>query len=93
MRKQRQKKKPRSIRTNEESMKLPIEKHIPIPERALIEYPFDEMKIGDSFVAPASGVSEQYLVKGKLEHLTSKITGKQFHCGFCEGGIRCWRIK
>lgn len=74
-------------------MKLKIEKDVPIPQEALIEYPLHELEVGESFVAPANGVSQQYTVKDKLVWIATKIPGKEFYYGYCSGGVRCWRIK
>jgi len=77
-----------------------IEKNIPIPlSTREHKYPFDDMEIGDSFLAHWK--TKNLTKKEKNNMVTSikgasravRLKGKKF-CTRCNGkGVRCWRTK
>ena len=76
-------------------MKIKVEKGLPIPEDVRgTGYPFDEMKVGDSFAMPARRKTS---VRGAI--FTRKRAGqpgKFITRAVVENGVdmvRCWRVE
>lgn len=68
-----------------------IEKNIPIPNSRSNrpQLPFDQMEVGDSFLAP--DLSKNRVYNAANEYRLK--TGKRFLVRAVEGGTRCWRIE
>lgn len=66
-------------------MKPKVEKNIPMPKR----WPFDEMKVGDSFLIP-KGVMRTTVSVSALRY--GKRAGMKFTTRDTPEGYRCWRI-
>ncbi len=68
-----------------------IEKNIPMPRRRDedLGLPFDQMEVGDSFLAPDLTKKVLYNAANSFR----KKTGKRFLLRTVEGGIRCWRVE
>ena len=67
-----------------------IDKNIPKPiGRMRHNYPFEQMEIGDSFLAPEHDGKKV----GIAMYAHSKLTGKKFTRRTLPEGVRCWRIK
>jgi hypothetical protein len=79
---------PKLVEISEEPFK--IEDDIPIPSKnpIAIGYPFDRMKVGQSFFAPGKkpGHFGHHMVR-------QKGLGRQFTARLVEGGTRIWRVK
>lgn len=71
---------------------IPIDKGIPIPARRRggkrQSYPFDLMKVGDSFFFAGSGSSVEAAASQY-----GKKHGMKFAARYVDGGVRVWRIK
>lgn len=72
------------------SDEIKIESGIQIPSRhkQTFKYPWYEMKIGDSFLAPI-GINK---IQSAKTYAQMK-TGFKFACRAVEGGTRIWRIE
>jgi len=70
--------------------KIKIEAGIPFPHRFLT-YPFDKMKVGDSFLMPQEDKDPNRL--RVLAHHYGKSKKMKFSIKKTEEGVRCWRIK
>lgn len=74
-------------------MKCEIEKGIPIPEKTIgqgagPQYPFKDMAVGDSFIAPHSKCQS---LKASASQ-RGRFHGGKFITRILPNGIRCWRI-
>ena len=71
---------------------IKIDKGVPVPKRsdANIKLPWDQMKIGDSFLIPA-GIQQPRI--GSMISKASKRLGWKFIQRKTEEGIRVWRVK
>jgi len=70
--------------------KFRIEKGIPIPSRRNGSYPFDQMKVGDSFVVTGEqckSIHQALYYQNTKSNM--KFTGRKLD----EGKYRVWRIK
>ena len=67
-------------------MTIKIESNIPMPTR----FPFADMKVGDSFLAP-EGTNKSLVAVYASRH--AKKTGTKFTVRRTPEGIRCWRIE
>jgi hypothetical protein len=67
-------------------MKPTVEKNIPIPKR----WPFDEMKVGDSFLIPPSANRVTVSVAAKR---WGEKHNAQFTIRKTPDGYRCWRTE
>jgi hypothetical protein len=67
-------------------MKPSVEKNIPIPKR----WPFDEMKVGDSFLIPADVKRVTFSVAAKR---WANKHGAKFTTRKTPEGYRCWRTE
>jgi hypothetical protein len=77
-----------------------IEKGIPVPERRFGVgklYPFDGMKVGDSFFIPCETKELQKSlisnVHASKKHRGEKLAHVKITCRKVEGGVRCWRYE
>ena len=74
-------------------MTIKIERNVPIPKNnsggTPYKYPWVELKVGDSFLAPNITVN----VIGGSKRPAEKKTGFKFVCRTVNGGVRVWRIK
>ena len=66
-----------------------IDKGIPIPSN-VSKYPWADLKIGDSFLAPGLVVSSQ--ISATIRYQRSK-RGHEYRCKKEDDGLRIWRIK
>lgn len=66
---------------------IEIERSIPIPIPNQI-YPWDKLKVGDSFFAPGKKIRSMSALarKASVKH------GIKLTCRRAEGGVRIWRI-
>lgn len=78
-----------------------IESHIPIPDKLHSggpkkKYPFDKMKVGDSFIVECSKELSKK-VSASLKNATRRLHGPQFITKYVEEkeafGVRIWRIQ
>jgi len=78
-----------------------IEKKIPIPQRpSKLTFPFDKMKVGDSFLVPCednqrSNYQQKIMTKARYKILSNPdFKHMEFICKSEKGkGVRCWRTK
>ena len=75
-------------------MSFEIEKGIPLPTKKLVDYPFDKMQVGDSFLI----LGKRATNIGNLCKKAKDVTNFDFVCRtILEGenlkGARIWRIK
>ena len=77
-----------------------IEKEIPIPKNrnpgALEKFPFEKMKVNDSFFVPVSFINENYKNKSSFQSTvcySGKRHGRKYTVRKVENGYRVWRIK
>lgn len=70
---------------------MKIEKNIPIPERkhGIVRYPFIDMGIGESFLAP---IEKENSVKVAAAQF-GKRHDMLFLARIVHGGIRVWRVE
>lgn len=69
---------------------FPIERGVPIPEaRTKTKYPWREMEIGESFLAPKS--KENSLSACACN--AAKKLKRRFVLRTVEGGVRVWRVE
>ena len=65
----------------------PIDSNVPLP----MKYPFDKMKVGDSFLVPSDVTRQAVAVAasryGKAHNM--KFSTRQLK----DGSFRCWRIE
>ena len=70
-------------------MELKIEEGIPIPKMRLRKYPWEDMKVGDSFFVPDGN--------NNTIQTAASYAGKRHNRKYCtrqvNGGIRVWRIE
>lgn len=80
-------------------MTFPIEKGIPPPEdkpKTRNQYPFNEMKVGDSFFVPFREDEDERVVRNKIGTAARGArwrTGMKFVSRAVEGGVRVWRVE
>ena len=83
---------------------LAIEKNIPMPEARSGRqpeggYPFQKMKVGDSFLVPVAPKTSPKTVTARRRLMNSHCqkakarTGYQFSLRTMKNGIRVWRVK
>jgi hypothetical protein len=73
-------------------MRFKIEKGIQRPHFRGYFYPFEKMKVGDSFAVNEPEAAEK--VRGSAAHYAAKYgRGKKFSVLRTDEGCRCWRIK
>lgn len=65
-----------------------IEKNVGLPAGARASYPFAQMEVGDSFMAP--NVPPKTLYQSAFSH--SRRHGKKFVVRAEGAGARCWRV-
>lgn len=65
-----------------------IESGIPMPGGSG-KYPWDEMRVGDSFFVPGKSVSAMGAVAGGR----SARHGGKYACRTVDGGVRVWRVE
>lgn len=67
-----------------------VEKDVPLPDKyTRHHYPFDEMEVGHSFLAPATC----YPAIVSAASWYGKRHNKKFSIRKTENGYRCWRVK
>jgi hypothetical protein len=74
---------------------LKVEKGVPLPPpvwRKSRIYPFDSMKVGDSFFVPG-GDRQSYSKAISAAHYYGKKHDMKFRIRGVEGGCRVWRIE
>lgn len=74
---------------------MKIDKNIPIPLAPNSrKYPFNEMKVGDSFFVEVASLKRAQMVQANLIGCTRRRKGK-FTTRLCRNplGIRIWRIE
>jgi hypothetical protein len=79
-------------------MTFEIESGVPIPavrlKRKRSKYPFATLKVGESFLVPATGADKD-VIKNRLSALISgewhRETSRRFTLRRMRGGIRVWR--
>jgi hypothetical protein len=64
---------------------IKIEKNIPMPNFSRTKYPFDQMKVGDSFFASKPTLGSSIMS-------AEARTGFSFKSKFQDGGTRVWRV-
>lgn len=69
--------------------KIKIERNIPIPTEKGRKYPFEAMRVGDSFYV--EGVKHNSL--SGIATATGYRIGMKFMVRRWKTGLRCWRIK
>lgn len=75
---------------------IKIERGIPMPPKGIggpgrpRMYPWDDMKVGDSFFVPSIRSSANI---ASSKGIAMKRTGFAFSTRSVEGGVRVWRIK
>lgn len=80
-------------------MTFEVESGVPIPaKRRLVirsKYPFATLKVGDSFLVPATGADED-VIKNRLATLMSsrwhRETSRRLTLRTMRGGVRVWRV-
>jgi len=65
---------------------IKIEKGIPIPEFSKSKYPFDQMKVGDSFFALKPNLGSSMMN-------AQARNGFKFKSKYQDGGTRVWRVE
>ena len=76
-------------------MTFKIESGVPAPAPRFIpkrkrKYPFDQMKINDSFFVPNGKVNT---ISVSVAQFHQKNKPKRLTCRTVEGGVRVWRVK
>ncbi len=68
-----------------------IERNVPVPKKVgrKRKYPFDIMKVGDSFAAPVKVAASMKACAMQF----AKLHNRKFTMRIADGSIRCWRIK
>jgi len=69
-------------------MEVKLERR-PIPADRRIRYPWEKMKVGDSFARPGAPGSSYSLVK----EANKRFGSKKFQAIYRDGKMRIWRIK
>lgn len=85
--------KPESEQT---SMTFPIDRGMPFAYRAWVKYPFEGMKVGDSFFIPAAPGAEAIRAQSKVSSAWRNRKKKEEAYRSvrpADGGVRVWRIK
>ena len=71
-------------------MAIKIQKNIPVPPRTRpLRFPFDKMKVGDSFLV--KGVKPANLYQSA--HTYGRRMKEKFLVRSVDGGVRCWRVE
>lgn len=71
-------------------MSIAIDRGIPLPEvRKFNNYPYKEMKVGESFFVPA--ISVKLMCNNNIR--MNKSTGMKFTARKEKDGVRVWRIE
>lgn len=76
-------------------MNYKIERNVPVPKStagARAKYPFREMKIGDSFFAPATQGMNRNRIASAATYFGIRHPGYRFSIRKVEGGWRVWRV-
>lgn len=70
---------------------IKVEKGVPIisHQARRVRWPFKDMEVGDSFLAPAD-VNRATL--GGAAHMAGKSIGAKFAVRKTTEGVRCWRV-
>ena len=71
---------------------ITIDRHVPVPlsaGRGLRKYPWDELRVGDSFLAPVRSITNL----SNTRALAQAKTGFRFTLRTVPEGVRVWRIK
>lgn len=70
--------------------RIGVDKNVPLPGRfAMLTYPFEEMQVGDSFLAPAHTVRARFYT---IVAEAKKRLGWEFTVKRTPEGYRCWRV-
>lgn len=82
----------------EKNISIPPRRHTGVNKIGIIrKYPFLEMKIGDSFLYPATGTSEKNMARirilGARSNGGAAVKKLKFITRQVSGGVRCWRVK
>lgn len=57
-----------------------------------VKYPYETMKVGDSFFIPGEGKNMQITVCGRNRRVGKRL-GARYTAKKVEGGIRVWRVE
>lgn len=71
-----------------EATEFKIEKGIRVPDP--VRYPWDELKVGDSFFVPGATAAK---MGGSLSYQRRKHPDRKFTSCTVDGGVRIWRTE
>ncbi len=72
-----------------------IENKVPLPpgRKWKNRYPWNEMKIGDSFYVPKEAVNTDSTIRTAAAYFARRNPEYKFRVAVVEGGVRVWRVE